>query len=170
MSRIHNGMRPQDIVVLLKVATYNTDNWMMKDIAEALGISASEVSDSFNRSVIGGLISENKRFLMKGAILEFLKHGLPHVFPVLPGAVVKGMPTAHSAPPLSEHIRYNEVYVWPYAAGTEKGQSIQPLIASVPKACEKDDKLYTLMALTDTLRIGRAREKELAYEEIKKRL
>ena len=47
----HSGMRPQDIVILLKIATYGDNNWYMKDIANDLFISPSEVSESLNRSV-----------------------------------------------------------------------------------------------------------------------
>jgi hypothetical protein len=31
---------------------------------------------------------------------EFLIHGLKYVFPAYPGALVRGVPTAHSAEPL----------------------------------------------------------------------
>jgi hypothetical protein len=34
----------------------------------------------------------------------------------------------------------------------------------------KDEKLHELLALADALRVGRAREKELAVKELKKRL
>jgi len=45
-----------------------------------------------------------------------------------------------------------------------------PLYPSVPEAANKDEKLYELLALADALRVGRAREKELAIVELKKRL
>ena len=45
-----------------------------------------------------------------------------------------------------------------------------PLYPSVPEAALKDEKLHELLALVDALRVGRAREKELAIRELKKRL
>ena len=45
--RKHNGMRPQDIVVLLKIAAKKNAPWMMKDLAAELKISPSEVSEAF---------------------------------------------------------------------------------------------------------------------------
>lgn len=35
----HNGMRPQDVVVLLKIATHRDQNWFGKDLATAFVIS-----------------------------------------------------------------------------------------------------------------------------------
>lgn len=163
-------MRPHDIVILLKIASKGDLLWHMKDLASELGISASEVTESLNRSVQAGLISENKRMLMKGALLDFLKYGLKYVYPQQPGSIVRGIPTSHSAPPLNKEIVSDEVYVWPYAEGTMRGQSIVPLYKSVPQACMKDKKLYEFLALTDALRVGKARERNLAMEELEKRI
>jgi predicted transcriptional regulator len=166
----HNGMRPHDIVVLLKIAAKKDDAWLMKDLAVELGISASEISESLNRSAIAGLIAQDKKRLMKLALLDFLVHGLRYVYPQKPGAIVRGMVTSHSALPLSKEIASNELYVWPYAEGNVRGQLIEPLHPKVPEACLKDPLLYELMALCDAMRVGRAREKNLAIEELKKRL
>ena len=142
----------------------------MKDLAVELGISASEVSESLNRSAIAGLISKDKKRIMKLAILDFLQHGLRYVYPQIPGAKVRGLPTAHAAPPLASEIASSEPYVWPYGEGTVRGESIEPLHPKVPEACLKDPLFYEYMALCDALRVGRAREKNLAIEELKKRL
>lgn len=163
-------MRPHDIAVLLKIAAKGNSNWLMKDISHELGISASEVSESLNRSAIAGLIAPDKKQLMRLALLDFLEFGLRYVYPQHPGALVKGMPTAHAAPPLSETIVNVEPYVWPYAKGKVRGQSIEPLHPKVPEACLMDHRFYELMALCDALRVGKAREKKLATEELKKRI
>jgi hypothetical protein len=166
----HSGMRPQDIVVLLKIATYKDKSWTMKDIAFELFISASEVSESLNRSMIAGLISSDKKNLMHQSILDFLQYGIKFVYPQRPGPLVRGIATAYSAPPLSGLLNIEEHIVWPYAEGKIRGQSIEPLHHSVPKACLKNVELYELLALVDSIRIGRAREQNLAVEELKKRL
>ena len=44
------------------------------------------------------------------------------------------------------------------------------LCSSVPGAARSSPKLYELLALIDTLRVGRARERKLAEEELKRRL
>lgn len=164
----HNGMRPHDVVILLKIAAKSGNNWLMKDLSIELGISASEVSESLNRSALAGLISQNKKILMKEALLEFLEHGIRYVYPVQPGAVVRGIPTAHSAEPLSKEIISQDVYVWPWAKGNDRGQTIEPLHNSVPEACHKDDRLYHMLALVDALRVGRNREQQIAGKLLRK--
>jgi predicted transcriptional regulator len=166
----HNGIRPQDIVILLKISAKGNLNWQMKDLASELGISAGEVSESLNRSTIAGFIASDKRKLMKSALLEFLKHGLKYVYPQKPGALFRGMPTAHSYSPLNEMIKSEEAYVWQWADGTVRGQSIAPLHPSVPKACSIDNKLHELLALIDSIRVGKAREQNLAIVELEKRI
>jgi len=166
----HSGMRPQDIAVLLKIAAKGEQKWYMKDLSFELGISASEISESINRSVIAGLIASNKKRLMKLALLDFLEYGLRYVYPQRPGALVRGLPTAHAAPPLNSKIESKEPYVWPYARGTVRGQAIEPLYPNVAEACLKDSVFYEFMALCDALRVGRAREKNLAIEILKQRL
>ncbi|NOX87457.1 MAG: hypothetical protein GXO77_00390 [Calditrichaeota bacterium] len=168
--KIHNGMRPQDIVILLKISTFKSRPWMAKELAQSLKISPAEVSDSLNRSKIAGLLSSDKKRLMCNALLEFMFYGLRYVFPAELGGIVRGMPTAHSAPPLNERIVSQGMYVWPWAKGKERGQAVKPLYRTVPEVCIVDRELYELLALTDALRIGRTRERQLAIDEMKKRI
>ncbi|MDA0310169.1 MAG: hypothetical protein O3C46_05555 [Bacteroidetes bacterium] len=169
--KAHNQqLKPQDVLLLLKIVSDNAPSWSQKPVAEALGLSQSEVSEAVGRSKYAGLLAPNGKAVMKMALLEFLQYGLRYVFPIKPGAVVRGVPTSHSAKPLSDEIQSSEAYVWPYGQGTVRGHSILPLYPSVPEAALKDEKLHELLALADALRVGRAREKELAVKELKKRL
>jgi len=165
----HAGMRSLDIVVLLKMTVIKKP-FYLKDIADSLYISRSEVTESVGRSVIAGLVTADKKSVLKRNLFEFLVHGIRYVFPQMPGAFVRGIPTAHSTYPLKEIIESKNVFVWPFFEGTVSGQSIQPLYPSVPDACLKDEKLYQLLALVDALRVGNAREKNIAKIELEKRL
>lgn len=162
-------LKPQDILILLKIISINSDAWNQKPIAGDLGLSQSEVSESVARSKYAGLLDPKGKKVMKLALMEFLQYGIRYVFPQKPGPVVRGIPTSHSAPPLKAEIQSTESYVWPYAKGTLRGHSIIPLYGSVPEAALKDEILYELLALVDALRVGRAREKEIAVVELKKR-
>lgn len=165
----HNGMRPQDVVILLKISSMKIEKWRMQDIASALKISASEVSESLARSKSAKLIAANKRDIFVSSLLEFLIYGLKYAFPVIPGAVVRGVPTAHSAAPLKDKIMAStDNYVWPSSKGTMRGQAIEPLYKTVPEVAIEDKELYELMALVDAIRVGRAREVQLAIEELEK--
>ncbi len=163
-------LKPQDILLLLKIVSDNNPSWKQKQVADALGLSQSEVSEAVARCEYAGLLAPDGKVVIKMALLEFLQHGLRYVFPVKPGAVVRGVPTSHSAKPLSDEIQSSEAYVWPYGKGTVRGHVIVPLYPSVPEAALKDEKLHILLALADALRVGRARERELAVKELIKRL
>jgi hypothetical protein len=155
----HNGMRPQDIVVLSGIITMNREDWRNVDLANSLQISPSEISEALNRCQIARLIDLNKRNVHLNAFREFAIYGLKYVFPAEPGPVVRGIPTAHSAPPVSNYIiSGTEIYVWPYHEGNQRGQSIDPLFKTVPVFAMRNKTFYELMAVLDTFRLGRARE------------
>ena len=186
--RSQAGMRPQDVLVLLKLVVWketfvrlpsgwqglrrrSASSWQQLDLARELGLSQAEVTLSLNRSRVARLIDADKREPMRRALLEFLLHGLQYVFPVEPGGIVRGMPTAHSAPPLSMLIpEQAERYVWPDDQGETRGQAVTPLYPSVPEAARRDPKLYELLALLDAIRVGRVREQRLAQDELQKRI
>lgn len=118
------------------------------------------------------LIYSDKKLINKSGLLEFLLHGLKYVWPAQFGPVCGGIPTSHSMTPISKTIvsSENDQYVWPHAYGTMRGHSVPPLYASAPDAALKDPELHELLALIDALRVGRARERKIATEELTKRL
>ena len=159
-----------DIVVLLKLLLQNKRR-SYADLSKELLISASEIHASVRRGIEAGLIDGASRLPLRKALEDYLIHGVRYAFPAKPGPLVRGIPTAHAAPPLSEKISSNDLPpVWPDAEGTVKGYAIEPLYRSVPAAVKNDSVLYELLALVDALRMGRARERKLAEEELKLRL
>lgn len=167
----HSGMRPQDVIVLLKVISMRNPYWKNIDIANSLKISQSEISEALNRCKIAHLIDDDKRKIYINSFKEFLIYGLKYVFPAEPGAIVRGVPTAHSASPIKEHISSgSENFVWPYAKGSLRGQAIEPLYKTIPLIVNNDQLLYQLLVIVDTLRVGRAREIKISIDELEKRL
>lgn len=163
-------MKPQDVVVLLKIIAQDTDTWQQLPLAYSLKMSQSEVSQSVARSKYAGLLDNSGKRVMRQAFSDFLQYGIAVVFPVKPGAIIRGIPTAHSAAPLNREINSSEDYVWPFSMGNVRGHGITPLYASVPQAALEDEQLYELLALTDALRVGKVREKNLAAQELVRRI
>jgi hypothetical protein len=163
-------MRPQDIPILLKIISVErfSPEWRIKDLARDLFISPSEISESLNRSYHAQLIDYYKRHVFRLALHEFTAHAIQYVFPQSPGPLVRGIRTAHSAPPLNKIIRSSENYVWPDAQGNARGQAIEPLYPTLVRASKQDEFLYAALALIDALRVGRVREKNIAKDELKK--
>jgi len=163
-------MRPQDIVVLLKLMLAQGASWTQTSLSRDLLLSQSEISESIKRSSYARLVIDKGRTVQRQALLEFIKYGLPYTFPQQPGMVQRGFPTAHSAPPLSVEILSDEKYVWPSAKGTARGHSILPLYPSVTQFIQSDPQMYELLALVDAVRVGRARERNLAMDILKEKL
>lgn len=170
--RVLQGVKPQDILVLLKLCLWGDRPWRHVDLAQELGISQTEISFALERCRLSGLLDSAKKRVLRSQLVEFIGHGLKYVYPVQPGAVCRGVPTSHSAQPLAKRIVSNpdDQYVWPWAEGEMRGQAITPLYESAPFAARKDPALHELLALVDALRVGRARERNIAIEELERRL
>jgi len=164
----HNGMRPQDVVILLKILTVKVPDWQYRDLASDLFLSISEISESLQRSRIAGLIDDSRRNVFKQSLAEFIEHGLRYVFPQIPGTLVSGAPTAHSHKFFRDSFPPQLEYVWPDDNGSRRGLSITPLYKGVTKAIRKDEDLYLLLAAVDVIRVGRAREIKMAIEVLHK--
>ncbi len=163
-------LRPQDLVVLLKIIIAEAGSWNQISLAKSLFISQSEISASMKRSTYARLLQNNNQIVAKQAFMDLLQYGVPYMFPQQPGVVVRGIPTSHSAEPLGSLISSAEHYVWPFAKGHVRGHGILPLYPSVVHAIELDPQLYECLALIDALRVGRAREKNLALELLSKKI
>lgn len=161
-------MRPQDVAILLKIVALNRDDWQIQALSDELRISLSEISESLNRSRLAGLIDFKKKRPNRMSLLEFLQHGVKYVFPQSPGAMNRGMPTAHSHPFMKKHFLSDTHYVWPDAKGEVMGQMVEPFYERQPEAANDDSKFYLLLALVDAIRVGRVRETNLATNELKR--
>ncbi|PIR23297.1 MAG: hypothetical protein COV44_03510 [Deltaproteobacteria bacterium CG11_big_fil_rev_8_21_14_0_20_45_16] len=168
-----SGIKPQDVLLLLKLASSRDAHKLNQlQLSRQLHMSQSEISAGLKRAAEARLLIPESNKVMKLNFTDFLIYGLPFVFPAKPGPIDRGIPTSHSAPPLNKKIVSgdNDKYVWPDADGKVTGQTIQPIYSSAPEAAKEDPKLYELLAMVDALRVGRARERTMAREEIKKRL
>ncbi|WP_148214307.1 hypothetical protein [Robiginitalea biformata] len=163
-------MKPQDIVVLAKLIVTGDEDYTQMVLSETLHLSQSEISNSLARSVYSGLLINNGKQVNRQPFFDFIQFGLRVVFPQKPGPIVRGIPTAHSAPPLVDSILGASTYVWPYAKGRARGESIAPLYPTVPKATLLNGEFYEMLALIDAVRVGRNREKNLALEHLEKRI
>lgn len=168
------SLKPQDVLVLAKLITGHGRRPTMAQLASDLGLSSSQVHGSLKRLEKSRLIAspaDGGRPIVH-AVEEFLIYGLKYVFPAQRGEVTRGIPTAHAAPPLDRHFPpgHDLPPVWPDPNGEVRGTSVDPLHKMVPVAIRKDPALYELLSLIETLRDGRARERQLAERELATRL
>jgi hypothetical protein len=168
--RKHNGMRPQDVTILLKIISMDGKNWQLAGLSNSLRISISEISESLNRSQFAGLIDYHKKQINRQNLLEFLEHGVRYVFPQQPGAMVRGIPTAHSHPFMKNTFVSEINYVWPDNKGEEIGLMIEPFYPKQAEGAKDDPKYYKLLALVDVIRVGKVREIKHAVKELEKNI
>ena len=141
-------------------------------LAEAVGISKTEVSASLRRSMEAGLARRDRLSGLpranRSALLEMAEHCLRWVFPVRPGPLARGIATGFAAPVLADQVLSagEDPYVWPDARGKATGQGITPLYKSVPQAVCGDPDLYAMLALLDALRLGQPRERSIARDKL----
>lgn len=176
-TRIENtqmNLKPQDILFTLKLISMDKKPWSFNEISLDLGMSPSQVHSAAQRAVAAQLAFKEDGKIRPNIrnIENFLLHGIQYVFVPERGALDRGMPTAYASSPMSSHIvADNEPPpIWPDPEGEVRGESFSPLYKSVPVAAKKDPKLYDLLALVDSIRGGRARERSIASKELKNRL
>ncbi|HKM89183.1 MAG TPA: hypothetical protein VJX29_01105 [Candidatus Acidoferrales bacterium] len=167
-------LKPQDIVVLVKLLEYGVHRPTYAQIAQELHLSASEVHAAVRRARQAHLLHgpELGEVPNKTAFEEFLIHGLKYVFPAERGGLARGVPTSYAAEPLRSRIApgSDPPPVWPYPAGKARGYSLAPLYKTVPQAALGDSFLYEMLALIDAIRDGKSREREAATQELRVRL
>jgi len=163
-------LKPQDIVVLLLVASLGDRDWTYAQLAESTGLSTSQVHRSLQRAAGADLFAAARRAVHKRNLLEFLSHGIRYAFPAVVGPRQRGVPTAHSAPPLSEQVAGLPVAVWPAAHGEATGDAVQPLHSAALTISMESPAVYDLLALVDAVRVGRARDRAIAIQLLAERL
>jgi DNA-binding transcriptional ArsR family regulator len=163
-------MKAQDIVILLKVMVMEKEAWRMTDIAAALFLSQSEISKSLKRLEKARLYDSKLRKISRSAFYELLIYGVPYFFSAEVGKLTKGIPTSISEEFFKTKIISENQFVWPHLEGKARGESLSPLYPGAVDAALADKRLYSLLALIDVLRIGRAREINMARAELKKRI
>jgi len=167
-------LKPQDLLVVLKLWVSKGQGWTYPTLAESLRMSASEVHGAVNRAFAAGLLIEMKADARPNpeALLEFLLHGVRYVFVADRGARTRGIPTSHAAPPLLGAFLDSDEPppVWSHPLGKVRGESFSPLYRSAPEAALRDEGLYELLALVDAMRGGRARDLNLAKNLLTERI
>ncbi len=168
-------LKPQDLLVLLKVAAHAERRWTYAALGEALSMSASEVHASVKRAVASGLAVAPGRGAwspVRPALLEFAEHGVRYVWPATLGPVKRGVPTSFGAAPLNAKITAapGEAPVWAHPQGSAKGPALSPLYRTAAQAALADPALHRMLILVDALRAGRARERALAASLLKQEI
>ena len=167
-------LKPQDILVVLKLLTLQKRPWAYAWLGVQLEMSPSQLHASVKRVLKSQLAVKRDDAVVPHLrnLEEFIVHGLKYVFLPERGAITRGIPTAYAAPPLVKHFQQSSELppVWPDKNGKVRGEAFSPIYKLAPQAAQKDEELYELLVIVDAIRGGRAREKKIAIDELRQRL
>jgi hypothetical protein len=130
-------------------------------------MSPSQTHKSIQTLSIAGLLHGKaiRGKVDRGALAEFIIHGARYAFPARVGAETRGYLTGvHSTvfEPENLIVEAAPISVWPSPRGRSRGQGVIPLCSAVLTCHQKDSRLYRALAYFDVLRLGGAREREIA--------
>jgi hypothetical protein len=163
-------LRPLDVAVSVKAAILGEPGWTMAEMAGHLGAPQAQVFRAARQAASAHLLIGEPRAgrviyrANRTALLELLVHGIRYMIVPARGGMTRGLPTAHAAPVLADHVAAgaDPVPVWPDAEGSVRGESLEPIHPCVPFAARADERFYAALALVDAIRVGRARERAIA--------
>jgi hypothetical protein len=101
-------------------------------------------------------------------LLDFIAYGIRYVLPAKEGELTRGIATSIAAPVLQRKlITSGELFpVWPYAKGKTKGLTVEALHPNIFQSVRDDGRMYAFLALTDAVRLGKPRERNVAIDTL----
>ncbi len=174
LSHAQWSLKPQDLAMALKLVCLAGEKVVYTELARAMHMSQFEAHACMARLSAARLLTEvaGAPALVMPAFRPLLLLGAPYFFPAVRGEVTMGFPTAYGVEPLKSLVMFADELppVWPHEDGTTRGVMLLPLYPKLPLAAVQDHALYELLALFDALRMGQARERELARALMDERL
>lgn len=162
-----DALSPADLLVATKLAVAPDHAGTVRALGTDLGMSKSAVANALRKLEAAGVLRASGRRVDKLALRELLE-GVRWLAPACPGEVVPGLPTAHCADVLARHfISDPDPVVMPLPGGPLRGRAVEPLHPLAPAAAARDPELHRLLAVVDALRIGGARDRQVAARELR---
>lgn len=165
-------LRPGDVAIAMELAI-SADRGLT-GLASAVFRSLGEVHNAMGRLRAAHLLKPMGREVAIGPLTNFIRWGVPHAFPAVVGGLTTGIATARldsAGQQMDPSVSGATVeFVWPDSSGPSHGQALEPLYPNARKLVAANRELYSLLSLTDLIRIGGAREANAAITAISRRL
>lgn len=174
LSHAQWSLKPQDLAMAFKLVCLAGQKLPYAALGQAMHLSQFEAHACMTRLSGARLLSEvnDAPTLVMAAFRPMVLSGAAYFFPAVRGEITMGFPTAYGVEPLKSRVLFTDDMppVWPHADGPVRGAALLPLYPNLPLAAAEDQALYELLALFDALRMGQAREREIARTLIEERL
>lgn len=168
------SLKPQDLAMAFKLVCLAGQKLPYLALAQAMHMSQFEAHACMARLSGARLLAEvnDAPTLVMAAFRPMVLYGAAYFFPAVRGEITMGFPTAYGMEPLKSKVLFADELppVWPHADGSVRGSALLPLYPKLPLAASADQSFYELLALFDALRIGQAREREIARKLLEERL
>lgn len=174
LSHAQWSLKPQDLAMAFKLVCLAGQKLPYAALAQAMHMSPFEAHACMARLSGARLLADvnDAPALVLAAFRPMVLTGAAYFFPAVRGEITMGFPTAYGVEPLKSKVLFADETppVWPHAEGLVRGSMLLPLYPKLPLAAIADTPFYELLALFDALRIGQAREREMARELLEARL
>ena len=152
---------PQDILPLMVLFKESPNEPLHQaKLSIRLHWSASALHRSLLRLNDSKLWNKSSNRVDYHATINFLRYGLPHVFPAQMQTLCRGMTTAQ----LPEISQPEIPFVWPDESSSTMGIGVQPLDAGFVYLSHNETELKPWLDLVEVFRLGRVREIALAVK------
>ncbi|MDI1246302.1 MAG: hypothetical protein PSV24_12985 [Rhodoferax sp.] len=168
------SLKPQDLAMAFKLVCLAGQKLPYATLAQVMHMSQFEAHACMARLAGARLLAEvnDAPALVMAAFRPMVLYGAAYFFPAVRGEITMGFPTAYGVEPLKSKVLFADEMppVWPHADGPVRGSALLPLYPKLPLAAMQDQALYELLSLFDALRIGQAREREIARKFLEESL
>ena len=159
-------LKPQDLLVALYAATHEGGQTFAQ-MAAHLHLGLSTAHTAYQSAKEARLLGPDGH-PDKQRIADFTVYGAPVAYPGRVGGRIRGVRTAWTAAPIDGlfAIPSGQHYVWPDRKGDTRGLSLEPIHRAAVGISRSCGKIYAILALIDIIRVGGARERGVAAEQI----
>lgn len=159
-------LKSEDVIVLLKLATLNSIEIENEVLANELGHTLEEITQSVQRLFEFGLIDQHLK-VRSQEFRYFILYSVSYLFPARPGPKTTGrMSGAKTDHFFVKGIPETSIFVWPDPYGQDQGWAINPLSPHCSFAALNDTKLKNLLAVVETLRVAGSEARLWAEAEL----
>ena len=156
---------PQDILPLIVLFKESENSSLHQaKLSSRLNWSASALHRSLSRLNDSKLWNKSSNRVDHHATINFLRYGLPHVFPAQLQTLCRGMVTAQ----VPEIAQPQIPFVWPDESSSTMGIGVRPLDAGFVYVSHNEPELKSWLDLVEVFRLGRVREIVLAVQIMEK--
>jgi|GEM_PF-2387873 len=159
-------MKPQDVLLALKIVANTPLSLRQIDLAHSLHISQSEINRSLARLAECTIYIKETKTIDILKLMEFIEHAAPFVLHINRTGPTGGKPLFQSKRYKHNRFQIPVQWGWTNQKGKKGLHGYAPFHPSVPISCQSDPALHRLVVLFERTLISDAPERDLVLIEL----